>query len=176
MDAETLVLAVLDAVPDRQVQGRKRLQKLSYFAVRTGAPADAHFFLHDYGPFSTDVAAATDLLAFLGDISEQEIQIGPAKRYSKLYRLSDPSSVPERLPSNSVEALKILDRYSTIDLEIASTISYFMSKGMSRTKAIEETKKLKPSKSQPKIIQRAQEALSKVGLDERGRTDQMSGS
>ena len=36
MDAETLVLAVLDAVPDEKIQGRKRLQKMSYFKAFVG--------------------------------------------------------------------------------------------------------------------------------------------
>jgi hypothetical protein len=31
MDAETLILAVLDAIPNNQIQGKKRLQKMSYF-------------------------------------------------------------------------------------------------------------------------------------------------
>src|SRR4051812_21062797 len=116
MDAETLVLAVLDAVPDKEIQGKKRLQKLSYFAVKTGTHSDVRYFLYDFGPFSTEVAAATELLAFLGDVSEKEIQVGPTKRYSKLYRLSDPKNIPERLPPKSAEALRTLDKYSTIEL------------------------------------------------------------
>jgi uncharacterized protein YwgA len=171
MDAETLILAVLDATPNKQIQGKKRLQKMSYFAVRTGTQSNVRFFLHDFGPFSADVAAATDLLSFLGDVSEQEVQIGRLKRYSKLYSLTDPSGIPERLPARSADALRILDEYSTIELEIASTISYFMFDGMDRADAIEATKQYKPSKSQPRIIERAVEALSKVGLYERGRAD-----
>ncbi len=171
MDAETLVLALLAVFPEHKVQGRKRLQKMSYFAVETGTDADVRFFLHDYGPFSADVANAADLLTFLGDVSEQDVPLGRTKKYSKLYHLKDPTAVPDRLPENSAKALRILDEFSTIELEIASTISFFISKGMNETNAVEATKKLKPSKSQPKIVSRAKEALSKVGLDERGRTN-----
>ena len=34
MEAEALVLALLNALPDHEVRGRKRLQKLAYFAVK----------------------------------------------------------------------------------------------------------------------------------------------
>lgn len=171
MDAEALILAVLDAVPNHEIQGRKRLQKMSYFAVQTGTEANVRFFLHDFGPFSADVANAADLLAFLGDLEEQDVALGPTKRYSKRYRLADPQSVPARLPRESAEALRALNEFSTIELEIASTIFYFMSQRMNEPQAVEATKKLKPSKSQPKIISRAKDALAKVGLDEIGRAN-----
>jgi uncharacterized protein len=172
MDAETLILAVLDAIPNNQIQGKKRLQKLSYFALQKGAAANVRFFLHDFGPFSSDIASATDLLSFLGDINEQEVQIGRNRLYSKLYRLTDPSNVPERLPEEAAVAIRVLDEFSTIELEIASTIFYFMSsEGLNQSGATEATKRLKPSKSQPGIVKRAQDALSRVGLYERGRAN-----
>ena len=172
MDAETLILAVLDAIPDKQIQGKKRLQKMSYFALQKGAKASVRFFLQDFGPFSADIASATDLLSFLGDIDEQEVQLGRTRLYSKLYRLKDPSNVPEHLPEEAVSAIRALDEFTTIELEIASTIFYFISsEGMNQSGATEATKRLKPSKSQPGIIKRAEDALSKVGLYERGRAN-----
>ena len=143
MDAETLILAVLDAIPNNQIQGKKRLQKMSYFALQTGAEADVRFFLHDFGPFSADIASATDLLSFLGDISEQEVQIGRNRLYSKLYRLTDPNNVPERLPEEAADAIRKLNEFSTIELEIASTILHFMSsEGMNQSSATEATQRL----------------------------------
>jgi uncharacterized protein YwgA len=177
MDAETLILAVLAAVPNNRIQGKKRLQKMCYFALQKGATASVRFFLHDFGPFSADVASATDLLSFLGDVSEKEVQLGRTRLYSKLYSLTDPSNVPERLPEDAGRAMQMLDEFSTIELEIASTIFYFMSsEGMNHSNATEATKRLKPSKSQPGIIKRADDALSKVGLYERGRANSMPGA
>jgi uncharacterized protein YwgA len=173
MDAEALVLAVLDALPRKEVRGRKRLQKLSYFAVQTGTNSDVRFFLHEFGPFSAEVAAATDILSLVGEVSEEEIQIGRAKRYFKLYRLANPAASSEKLPASSRSALKKLNEYSTIEIEIASTLRYFMSKGMDCEGATKKTKELKPSKSEPKIIERAYEALFRVGLHEGRRTDQV---
>src|SRR5260370_38368322 len=108
MDAETLILAVLDAIPNKEIQGKKRLQKMSYFALQKGAKASVRFFLHDFGPFSADIASATDLLSFLGDINEQEGQLGRTRLYSQLYRLTDPTNVPERLPEETAFAISEL--------------------------------------------------------------------
>jgi len=158
------------------VRGKKRLQKLAYLVVQAGTESTVRFFLHDFGPFSSEVAAATDLLSFVGAITEEEAQFVRTKRYYKIYRLTDPDIVPENLPANALAALSALNEYTTIELEIASTIRYFMSQGLSPENAVEATTELKPSKSQPKIVQRAKEALSKVGLYESGRANQMSGS
>lgn len=176
MDAESLVLAILGAVPQHEVRGRKRLQKLAFLAVQTGTTSSVRFFLHDFGPFSTEVAGATDLLTYVGTISEEEAQFSRTKRYYKLYRLLDPDAVSQRLPAQSSGALEKLNEYSTVELEIASTIRYFMSKGLAAEDAVRETKELKPSKSEPKIIERAKDALAGIGLYERGRADQVSGT
>ena len=176
MDAESLVLAVLGAVPRHEVGGKKRLQRLAFFAVQAGAKCNVKFFLHDFGPFSTEVANATDVLSFFGAISEREAQLPKTKRYYKIYCLQDTKTVSEDLPEGTTEALRMLNEYSTIELEIASTIRYFMNAGQAAEKAIEATKKMKPTKSAPRIVQRAEEALSKVGLYERGRADQVSGT
>jgi uncharacterized protein YwgA len=176
MNAEDLVIAVLGALPSHEVRGKKRLQKLAFFATQTGAEADVRFFLHDFGPFSTEIAGATDLLALIGAISEEDAQFERTRRFYKVYRLPDAKGAINTLPGSTLGALRKLNEYSTLELEIASTIRYFMSTGLTAEKAIEATKNLKPSKSEPKIIRRAQEALSKVGLYERGGADQVSSS
>jgi uncharacterized protein YwgA len=175
LDAEALVLAVLGALPAHEVRGRKRLQKMAFFAVKAGADSSVSFFLHDFGPFSSEVAGATDMLSYEGTITEEDAQFERSKRFYKRYRLPDPNLVQEKLPSESSGALKRLDEYSTVELEVASTILYFMGQGHSSERAIQETKDLKPSKSEPRIIERATEALLKVGLYERGRADPVSG-
>lgn len=174
MDAEALLIAVLDTMPQHEVRGRKRLQKLAFFAVQTGTSADVRFFLHDYGPFSTQLAAATDVLSYVGAITEEEAQLSKTKRYYKVYRLTDPNLVTEKLPRDSAIALQKLSNYSTVELEIASTIRYFTSLGYTGERAIEATKQLKPSKAEPAILRRAHDALSEVGLYERRRADPVS--
>jgi len=175
MDAEALVLAVLDVLPQNEVQGRKRLQKLTFFAVETGVDTDVKFFLHDFGPFSPQVAAATDFLSLVGDIQEREGQYGAAKRYLKIYRLANSNAVSEKLPVPVTAVIDALNKYSTIELEIASTIRHFISKAnLSVDDAAEATKELKPAKSAPQILSRAKEALARIGLDERRRENSVS--
>lgn len=176
MDAEKLVLAVLGTIPSHEVRGKKRLQKLAFFAVNKGANSDVRYFLHDFGPFSPEVANATDFLSCVGEIAESEAQFSKTKRYMTVYRLANPSSEPERLPKEAADAIKQLNEYTTLELEIASTVLYFLRDGHSLNEAVDATKQLKPSKSLPKVIQRAQEALSKVGLYERGRAYPVPGS
>lgn len=175
MDAEGLVLAVLRAIPGHEIGGKKRLQKLAFFAVQGAVQSNVKFFLHDFGPYSSEVANATDVLSFFGEISEREEQLPKTKRYYKVYNLKHGAATASAtLPVEASCNLKTLNEYSTIELEIASTIRYYMNAGHEPASAIEATKKLKPTKSIPKIVQRAEEALSKVGLYEGRRTDKMS--
>ena len=169
MDAESLVLAILDALPTHEVHGKKRIQKLAFFAVQAGTPSDVRFFLHDFGPFSAEVASAIDVLSYVGAISEKEAQSSKTKQHYKIYRLAE--IVEQHLPSPVLSVLRKLNHYSTIELEIASTIRYFIQKGYSPQAAIQETKELKPTKTAAQIVERAKEALAGVDLYERGRTN-----
>jgi uncharacterized protein YwgA len=176
MEAETLVLNLLNALPKKEVRGKKRLQKLAYLAVNSGAKADAKFFLHDFGPFSPQVANATSFLTLVGDIEESDALVGRTKKYLKVYRLADPTAVMDELSVKVKTALQKLDTYSTIELEIASTILFFLRQGLSLDRAIEATKNLKPSKSEKPIIDRAMKALAEVDLDEKRRAYQVPSS
>jgi hypothetical protein len=62
----------------------------------------------------------------VGAITEEEAQFPRTKRYYKLYRLPDRSIVPAAAPERSQAALKMLNDFSTIELEIASTMHYFL--------------------------------------------------
>ncbi len=43
MHAEDAVLAIITALPDRRIKGKKRLQKLAFFLKSAGAKFDARF-------------------------------------------------------------------------------------------------------------------------------------
>jgi uncharacterized protein YwgA len=176
MDAEALVLSLLDILPSKEIRGRKRLQKLAYFALSLGAPAQARFFLYDFGPFSAEIAYATQMLTLLGEIDEEDVVLGNTKTFVKTYKLHDVSAVRDRLPSEVSREIAKLLPYSTVELEIASTILFFHGKGLSWANALESTKELKPTKSVPQVISRAMEALAEVGLYEGRGTDSVSGT
>lgn len=177
MDAEAFVLALLDMLPGKEIRGRKRLQKLGFLSKVIGAPLSAKFFLHDFGPFSAEIAHATEMLAFLGEIDESDVQLGATKKFVKVYKLNKAAQVSERLSNQIRGALVELQRYSTVELEIASTMLFFhREEGLPWADAIEATKELKPSKSVPNVMSKAKEALAGVGLYEGRGTDQMPGS
>ena len=171
MDAEAFVLALLDALPKKEIRGRKRLQKLAFFAKAAGAPVETDFFLHDFGPYSPAIASATQFLTLLGDLKEQDVSMGRLNKFVKLYTLNQSVSISPRLTDEVRETLLILDSYSTIELEIASTLEFFRSKGYEWDKAVAATKQLKPAKSERNILARARQAIAQVGLDERRRTN-----
>jgi uncharacterized protein YwgA len=171
MEAESLVANLLNALPKKEIRGKKRLQKLAYFAINSGASANASFFLKDFGPFSPQVANAASYLALVGDVEESDAPVGPAQKFLKVYRLTGP--VRDELSEEVKSVVRALDAYTTIELEIASTILYYLSKGLPVDEAIKATKNLKPTKSDDRIIRRARNALSEIGLHEGGRADQV---
>jgi hypothetical protein len=174
MDAETFVLALLNTLPEKEIRGRKRLQKLVFITKAIGAPVSAKFFLHDFGPFSAEIASATEMLTFVGEIDESDVQLGATKKFVKVYKLNRDAEVHQHLSIGVSKALKDLQRYATVELEIASTILYYhQEKGLPWPSAIEATKELKPSKSVPQVVLKAKEALAMVGLYEGRGTDQV---
>ena len=76
MHAEDAVLAIITALPDRRIKGKKRLQKLAFFLKSAGAKFDARFDIRDYGPFSREIAAAAQALSLKGRVEEREEPIG----------------------------------------------------------------------------------------------------
>jgi uncharacterized protein len=166
MDAEALVLSLLEASPGREVAGRKRLQKLAFFASRLGVPTSARFFLYDYGPFSAEVASAIAMLPLIGEIDETDRELNDT-RFVNVYSLNGDSEVPERLPQSVAEQISKLHRFTTIELEVASTILFYKEQGVSWSEAFDATRELKPSKTAPTIIANAKKALAEVDLYER---------
>jgi uncharacterized protein YwgA len=174
MDAEAFVIALLDTLPNKEIRGRKRLQKLGYITKAIGAPVSAKFSLHDYGPYSSEIASATEMLTFLGELDESDVQLGAAKIFVKTYKLNNKVNVDKKLSKSVQTALELLRRYSTIELEIASTILFFhKERGLSWARAIGATEELKPSKSVPQVVSRATEALAGIGLYEGRGADQV---
>jgi len=69
----------------------------------------------------------------------------------------------KQLPSFSrghQDILKKLNGYSTVELEVASTIALFLMEGFPMEKALEETKDLKPTRAIPPVLNKAEEILA----------------
>lgn len=61
---------VLSWAGDNGLQGRKRLQKVVYFLQEAGCPLNCRYTLHNYGPYSRDVADACDEIVAAGLVDE----------------------------------------------------------------------------------------------------------
>lgn len=158
MDADGFVVALLGSLPHRQVRGKKRLQKLSYLLKESGTPCPADFVLKDFGPYSTEIARGASLLAATGQIQERSEEVGPARRIVSVYTLSEEIDAP-MLDENSIERLRCFNNFSTIELEIAATIQYFIAQGSTSELAEEQTKRMKPTKAKPIVLSAARKVL-----------------
>jgi len=113
------------------IQGRKRLQKVIYFLQQAGCPITADYTLHRYGPYSREVANATDVMVAEGLLTELG---GSGSQYN--YKLGehtrpmiDRAPTPPAASSQPFGAFKDkaveLLRADIWHLELGSTILYF---------------------------------------------------
>ena len=162
MKPADFILATLEAIPERKIQGRKRLQKLSMLLQFAGADLDAEFSLHHYGPYSSELAEAADDLFVDGLINERKLPVGAYGMRQSEYSLSEPSDLEEKLQEPFDNLLLKLDKFTTIELEMASTIAFFEKEGADRKKAIAEASEIKPTKAIPPVLQKAEAILGTI--------------
>lgn len=164
MRANDAILAILEAVPSRKIEGKKRLQKLVHLASLVDRNINVNFRIHHYGPFSAELANTVEYLALMGKIKEDLSPVGVYGTFKSVYTLPDGAKVKSHLKEACVAVLNELDAYSTVELEVASTIAFFMTQHFARKDAVKKTKELKPSKSTPAMLKRAEKVLATVGL------------
>lgn len=156
------LLALLASAPDHKIQGRKRLQKMCFLLKCAGADVKIDFRLLHYGVFSTDVADVADELVLTGMVKEDIKPIGIYDTFQSIYQLPSDSEKIGELPEALRDVVSQLNEFTTIELEVASTIAYFVNKGLSQSDALAETKKLKPSKAIRPVIRKAKKILAIV--------------
>lgn len=113
---------------DNGVQGRKRLQKVVYFLQEAGCPLNCRYTLHNYGPYSRDVAEACDELVAAGLVDESG---GPAEgdmqyTYSlkpATCKLLNQATAAEMQPFQERGAALVKENLWT--LELGSTVLFF---------------------------------------------------
>ncbi len=162
MEPSRPILATLASLPNRKVEGKKRLQKILHLLQLAGANVDYKFRITHYGAFSSDLADSADILVLTGQLEAKLEPIGVYGRYRSVYTPSDLGKRVLKWPRKYVDILFKLDNYSTIELEVASTIGYFVSNGSSELQAIEQTKFMKPTKTIPPVSRKAKEILNIV--------------
>lgn len=155
MHPADFVLAILAALPSQKIKGKKRLQKLAFFLDQAGAKCDAAFQIRDFGPFSPEIANAAKFLVATGKIDESEEPVGASNTYVTIYKLKfNAEQKLKQLNPKYQKVLKNLEKYPTLDLEVAATILFFESMGLRSDVAIRKTKELKPTKTSAQILKR----------------------
>jgi uncharacterized protein len=149
---------VIASTPEHRVVGKKRLQKLVFLLSDFGYEIDAKFFLKDYGPFSREVEYEADMMTIFGEVVEKDVSVGYSNYKATEYSLSDD---PKADIDNAMSFyLKFFEEFRTVELEVASTIHYFIIEGRSREVAVELTKTMKPSKTTDRVLESASKILN----------------
>jgi len=146
--------------------GRTKLQKIVYLANSIGWKA-IDFKYHNYGPFSDSLAAELDNMKNYGWIEEHEIPTSHdrvlyeyyfSSRYkrtglSQLSKIEDTVPNGKQLISRTKGLVKQLNKFSSDDLQIMSTLVFLRAQdpSMSEERAVDMTRKLKPQFSKEHI-------------------------
>jgi uncharacterized protein YwgA len=162
LDSNDLVLAIVTAAPNHRVEGKKRLQKFAYFLKSVGVKSDASFKIRDFGPFSSEVARAADWLTVSGKLKEQEKLVASLKKFITVYSVDIQYNSPKRLDDRFEKIVKKLDTYSSVELEVAATIQFFLKEGLSNAGALRSVRELKPTKALPKVISKSLSLIEEI--------------
>src|SRR5439155_3268056 len=142
-----------------RVIGRTKLQKMVYLANSIGWKA-IDFKYHNYGPFSDSLAAELDNMKNYGWVEEREMSTSHDRvlheyHFSNKYKqtgLSQLSKIEDTIPngkqliSRTKGLIKQLNKFSSDDLQIMSTLVFLRAQdpSMSEEQALDMTRKLKP--------------------------------
>jgi uncharacterized protein YwgA len=162
MNPAELVLAIVSNLPGQAVKGKKRLQKLAFLLKEAGLRCNVRFEIRDYGPFSREVASAANLLAAIGKISEIEEPVGASHTFVTVYRIVSRSNDQAQLADKYKKILARLEAFSSIELEVAATVQFYRSVGLSDASAKQRTIELKPTKATPNVLKSVPKVLSSL--------------
>lgn len=126
--------------------------------IVAGYDVNASFRIHRYGPFSEEVAFGADTMVIEGKLEEYIEAAGPYGTFQYLYR----SPTKSRVNPKVATLIRSINEFSTVELEVASTIAFFESQGMAHEAAIQETRFLKPKKTTTRVLQKAEDVLEVV--------------
>ena len=158
-----------------QLRTRKKMQKVVFLLQAAGCPFDADFLLHHYGPYSSELAQLTDEMVRAGILEEECVgnMAGQQFNYRLLEAANRSLSEFESTPAGR-QAAASLSKYEALarclvgkdtpDLEVASTIAYFRSKGEAWEDALKRTCEFKRVALGSPVVQRA-EAIAKQVLE-----------
>ena len=153
LSAEDAVLSIVAASPHHEMRGKKRFHKTAFFCSYCDAPIEARFSIRQFGVFSNEIADALDLLTTFGDLGLRDEQVGPNGYFVTVFSLP----AGQEFKPNPVIAkiVRALADCSTVTLEVASTVAFFLTHGRSETDAVRETKHIKPDVTSPDQVHKS---------------------
>ena len=152
MNAAESMLVLLSALPERKICGKKRLQKLAFLLKSAGADFQYDFSIWHYGVYSRDLADAADELVIFGPVVEADEPIEIYGRYQTVFSLPAEAKVAKKQEPWLSKLLIELDSYSAVELEVASSVLYYLNAGVSSAEAVSKTQSMKPTKATPKVL------------------------
>ena len=165
MDSDEFVLSSLMVAPEHRLVGKKRIHKLAMLLKAAGLNLAAEFRMHHYGPYSDSIAEAIEGLSLVGSIDESAEPVGAQGTFVSVFELPREDGEVSRtqtLPDPYASILIALDQYTTIELEVASTIRYFELNGKTPGEARARTRAMKPRKANRAVVQKVGEILKIV--------------
>lgn len=157
-DTQIEFVSAIISLNGGEVVGKTRLQKVVFLLDAMGYECGAEFDYHNYGPYCSELAFATDDAEALGYITTANKQGYHAVPYTVFTSAGDPPRdwALQDKAEEIQEALVVMNGYSAIVLELAATAVYLRDNGyddfwseVSRRKAtkasdarIEEAKRL----------------------------------
>lgn len=153
-----------------QLVTRIRLQKTFYFLEATGLLPDVGnlgFGYHYYGPYSENLAFAADDAVVENKLKTDVVRGYHSEPYTKFVSERDlPSALSDDEAARVRQVLDVCRRYSSIELEVASSIHFLRRHGHADD-AEAETKRRKPLKATDKRIAAANRLLNSLKAFER---------
>jgi uncharacterized protein YwgA len=149
-------------------QSRKRMQKVVFLLQAAGCPLDADYDLHQYGPYSQDLARLTDEMV-RERLLEERIETHP---YGEQYSYTLPEASRRQIedyeagPSGTQPAQQLtgyralartLYQAELKDLEVAATIVFFRQQGLDWPVAVAKTCQFKDLPAGAPLVKQAEE-------------------
>ena len=140
-----------------EIVGRTRLQKIAYLLNLSGCDESFEFEYKHYGPFSRDVAQATDFASLAGVLTENSKPTSWGGTYS-IFKLSEDNFALDDTQV-SVALVREASGVNSIALELAATAAFLDD---AHPDPWEETKRRKPQKATSENIQAAKSFYAKI--------------
>lgn len=136
-----------------KIVGRTRLQKIAYLLTVSGLEEGFHFAYKHYGPYSEELAQATEDASLFGYLREEQQQADWGGIYSIYFAEPDSSGVSP-LPARR-QILDAAVKADAVVLELTATAIFLAEEGHSSP--WDETERRKPEKAEGGRIGKAKD-------------------